>query len=252
MRLMAGSLLLLGPGVAHAHGEGTVDPWSIAAGTAIALSAALYALALGKRAPLPARNAIAFALGIAALVAALVSPLNHAAQESFAMHMVQHELLMMVAPPLLVAGKPFTAIAAVLSRTWVRLAALPLRIPPIAAWALHGLALWIWHVPRLFDAGRTSEAMHALQHACFFFSALLFWWTVLRRVRAGTAALYVLTTFIHMGAIAALITFAPAPLYAGAGLEQQQLGGLIMWVPAGYALVLAGLLAFNRLLEPQP
>jgi len=68
-------------------------------------------------------------------------------------------------------------------------------------------------------------------------------------VRTGTAVLYVLTTIIHTGALAALLTFAPAPIYAGASLEQQQLGGLIMWVPAGYALLAAALLAFNRLLE---
>jgi len=251
MRLIA-TLAMLLPATAHAHGAEGVDPWSVAAGIAIAAAAAIYALALGKRASLPARSAVAFAIGITALVTALVSPLDRAAEDSFALHMIQHELLMIVAPPLLIVGRPFTAIAAVLPRAWVRMAAWPLRIPPIGAWALHGLALWVWHVPRLFDAGRQSDAMHALQHACFFFAAMLFWWTVFRRVRAGTAALYVLTTFIHMGAIAALITFAPAPLFAGTELEQQQLGGLIMWVPAGYALVMAGLLAFNRLLEPQP
>jgi cytochrome c oxidase assembly factor CtaG len=114
---------------------------------------------------------------------------------------------------------------------------------------LHGAALWLWHAPRLFDAGLESDAVHALQHASFFWTALLFWWTVFRRVRTGTAVLYLLATLIHGGALAALLTFSPAPLYAGATLESQQLGGLIMWVPAGYAMLLAGLLAFNRLLR---
>jgi cytochrome c oxidase assembly factor CtaG len=173
-----------------------------------------------------------------------------AAADSFAVHMVQHEVLMVVAPPLLILGRPFTALAATLPPKLLRLAAFPLRVPPIAAWLLHAAALWIWHVPRLFDAGAASDAIHALQHASFFWSALLFWWAVLRRVRTGVAVLFILTTMIHAGALAALLVFAPSPLYAGATLEQQQLGGLIMWVPGGYAMLLAGLLAFARLLKP--
>jgi cytochrome c oxidase assembly factor CtaG len=116
---------------------------------------------------------------------------------------------------------------------------------------LHAAAIWIWHVPRLFDAGGQSASVHALQHACFFFSAMLFWWTVFRRVRTGMAVLYVLTTMIHTGALAALLTLAPGSLYAGTTLEQQQLGGLIMWVPAGFAMLIAGLVAFDRMLASQ-
>ena len=237
--------------VAHAHAT-AFDPWTAAAGVALVASGAIYALAVRRGAVLRPAHVAAFSLGLLALAAALLSPLDRLAAGSFSLHMVQHELLMLAAPPLLILGRPFTSLAAVLPRWWVRIAALPLRIPSAAAWLLHAAALWGWHAPVLFDGGLRSEAVHALQHACFFFTALLFWWTVFRRVRMGTAVFYVLTTFIHMGALAALITFAPAPLYAGATLEQQQLGGLVMWVPAGYLLVLAGLLAFNRLLRPQP
>jgi putative membrane protein len=228
----------------HTHGETT-----LVAIAALALSAALYARALYAARALRPRDAACFTAGWIAVAAAIVSPLDAAAERSFALHMVQHELLMIVAPPLLILGQPFAALAATLGPRMMRIAALPLRIPPPVAWALHAAALWVWHVPRLFDAGLASSAIHALQHASFFFSALLFWWTVLRRVRIGTAVIYVLTTIIHTGALAALLTFAPAALYAGASLEQQQLGGLIMWVPAGYALLLAALLAFNRLLD---
>jgi cytochrome c oxidase assembly factor CtaG len=163
--------------------------------------------------------------------------------------MVQHELLMVAAPPLLILGRPFTALAATVPGWALRAVAWPLRIPPLGAWGVHAAALWIWHVPRLFDAGLAADGVHAVQHASFFFSALLFWWAVFRRVRSGVAALYVLTTLIHSGALAALLTFAPAALYRDTALSDQQLGGLIMWVPAAYALLLAGLLAFNRLLE---
>lgn len=247
MRLIA--FLALCPTAALAHaGERSIDLALGAAVLALVLAAGLYAEALRRNAPLRPRHVAAFGAGWLALALALLPPLDRAAAESFSAHMVQHELLMVVAPPLLILGRPFTALAATLHARVLRLAAVPLRLPPLAAWGLHAAALWIWHVPRLFDTGLESGAVHALQHACFFWSALLFWWTVFRRLRTGAAVLYLLATLIHSGALAALLTFAPAPLYAGATLHDQQLGGLIMWVPAGYAMVLAGVLALDRLL----
>jgi cytochrome c oxidase assembly factor CtaG len=248
MRLIA--LLGAWPAAVQAHTTGThIDIAGDAAIVTLVLAGVLYVRALGRSPALLPRHAAAFGAGWLAIAIALVSPLDRAAAGSFAAHMVQHELLMLVAPPLLILGRPYTALAATLPAWAVRIAALPLRIPPLAAWFLHAAALWLWHVPRLFDAGLDSALVHALQHACFFWSALLFWWTVFRRVRTGVATLYLLTTLIQSGALAALLTFAPAPLYADATLEQQQLGGLIMWVPAGYAMILAGLLAVNRVLR---
>jgi putative membrane protein len=246
VRLIA--LILAWPSAAAAHGADAVDLAAAAAWIALFAAGAVYAHALRAGAALGGRHAAAFAAGWLALLAALAPPLDRAAADSFAAHMVQHELLMLVAPPLLILGRPFAALAATLPARAVRLAALPLAIPPLAAVCLHGAALWLWHAPRLFDAGLASPAVHALQHASFFWTALLFWWTVFRRVRTGAAVVYLLATLIHTGALAALLTFAPAPLYAGASLEEQQLGGLIMWVPAGYAMMLAGILAFDRLL----
>ena len=253
------ALALLVPLVANAHGVPSTSG-APAAITLLLLAAVALAYLAGMRAgaPVEARptqrcigspHAASFAAGWFCLVVALAPPLDQAAAAGFAPHMVQHELLMVAAPPLLIYGRPFAAFGAVMSGTVMRVLAWPLRIPPLAAWLLHAVALWGWHAPRLFDAAAASPAIHSLQHASFFFTALLFWWTVFRRVRIGTAALYVVTTIIHSGALAALLTFAPAPLYAGATLEGQQLGGLIMWVPAAYALVLAGLAACNRLLE---
>lgn len=222
---------------------------TFAAAVGLGAAACLYGRAVVRRAPLRNGNVAAFATGWSAIAVALLSPLDHAAASSFGFHMVQHQLLMIVAPPLLILGRPFTALAASLPRAALRIAAWPLRIPPLAAWGLHAAALWFWHVPRLFEAGLQSDGVHALQHASFFFCALLFWWTVFRRVRSGTAALFVLTTMLHAGALAALLTFAPVPMYADTSLDEQQLGGLIMWVPAGYAMLLAALLAINRLLD---
>lgn len=248
MRLIA--LLLIFPEVACAHaGEAGIAVADLLAGLVLCIVATIYIRALQHHAAIGRHHALAFAAGWSVLALALVSPLDTAASTSFAVHMVQHELLMVVAPPLLIFGRPFAALAAVLPAWTVRAVAWPLRIPPLGAWGIHAAALWVWHLPRLFDAGLASEGVHALQHGSFFFSALLFWWAVFRRVRTGVAALYILTTLIHSGALAALLTFAPAPLYRDTPLNEQQLGGLIMWVPAAYALLLAGLIAFNRLLE---
>lgn len=223
--------------------------WDAATLTALLLTGWVYGEALRRKAPLLPRHAAAFAAGWLALAIALLSPLESAAGESFSLHMIQHELLMIAAPPLLILGRPYAALAAVLAPGGLRVAALPLRLPPLAAWLLHAAALWTWHVPALFDRALDSDAVHAAQHASFFFTALLFWWAVFRRLRAGLAVIYILTTMIHAGALAALLTFAPAPLYALTALSEQQLGGLVMWVPAGYAMLAAGLIAFNRLLE---
>jgi cytochrome c oxidase assembly factor CtaG len=124
------------------------------------------------------------------------------------------------------------------------------------------LALWAWHVPALFDAALRSPAMHILQHASFLASALLFWWAALggapAPARRGVAMVLLFTTMLHTGALGALLALAPAPWYphyvdsAAAGLdplEDQQLGGLVMWVPGGLAYLAAGLAAAFQLLE---
>lgn len=250
MRLIIATFAWL-PGYAWAHELPGENGYRAATIVALVVVAALYGAALYRREQLQTRHATAFALGWAALAAAIVSPIARIAGGDFALHMLQHEVLMIVAPPLLILGRPFTALAATLPRAALRVLAWPLRTPPLAVWTLHALAIWLWHLPRWFDAAAASAGMHALQHGCFFGSALLFWWTVLRRVRTGMAVLYLLTTLIHTGALAALLTFAPLPLYAGATLVQQQLGGLIMWVPAGFAMLIAGLVAFDRMLASQ-
>ena len=223
--------------------------WDAATTLALLLAAGLYSEALRRRAPISAANALAFAAGWLSLAIALLAPLESEVAESFSLHMIQHELLMIAAPPLLILGRPYAALAATLPAVGLRIAALPLCVPPLAALLLHAIALWIWHVPRFFDAALESAAVHAAQHASFFFTALLFWWAVFRRVRTGIAVLYILATMIHAGALAALLTFAPAPLYSLTALSEQQLGGLIMWVPAGYAMLAAGLIAFHRILR---
>jgi cytochrome c oxidase assembly factor CtaG len=187
--------------------------------------------------------------------------------------MVQHELLMLAAAPLLVLGRPLAAWAwalpagarralpASLHRHWLA-AGWSALTAPLAAWALHAAALWLWHVPRWFEAALHHAPLHALQHASFLATALLFWWAVLgpeaRSRRAGLAIVLLFTTMLHTGALGALLALAPTPWYAhyaeaavrfGAdALQDQQLGGLIMWIPGSVAYLAVALHIVAQLL----
>jgi len=222
-----------------------------------------------------AGQAARFALGWLALAGALLGPLDALADRSFAAHMVQHELLMVVAAPLLVLGRPLETWSWALPRGWVRALGRVGRMrilartwtsltEPMGAWTFHALALWLWHLPVLFAAALADERVHVLQHASFFGSALAFWWAVFGRgVRRpdGASLASLFTTLLHTSALGALLTFAPAAWYAPHGeanpwglspLEDQQLGGLIMWVPAGFAYIAAGLAIVARWLRAEP
>jgi cytochrome c oxidase assembly factor CtaG len=108
---------------------------------------------------------------------------------------------------------------------------------------LHGMAIWGWHAPLLFDAAVSNLVLHRLQHLSFFLTAVLFWWSVFRRSETGAAAWHVFITMLHTSVLGALMALAPHLLYreqqeAAAAwgltpLEDQQLAGVIMWVPAG-------------------
>jgi hypothetical protein len=120
---------------------------------------------------------------------------------------------------------------------------------------LQAAALWIWHAPGLFQAGLTNKSIHQLQHLSFLVSALLFWWVLVygrQGVRGyGSGVLSVFTTALHSGALGALLTFAVVPCYQAyqgdvafwgvTAWEDQQLAGLMMWVPAGILHLCAGL-----------
>jgi cytochrome c oxidase assembly factor CtaG len=123
---------------------------------------------------------------------------------------------------------------------------------PLVATVLHAAAIWLWHLPPAFDAALTNELLHWLQHLSFLVSALLFWWAMLelRRPRATSIA-YLFLTALHTGFLGVLLAVSPRPLfpaqaqlaaaYGADPLADQQLAGLIMWVPAGLFYVVAGL-----------
>lgn len=117
-------------------------------------------------------------------------------------------------------------------------------------------------MPALFVAALDNEAIHVLQHTCLFASALVFWWAAVgRRLRMpdATSIALLFTTMLHTSALGLLLTFSPTPWYADRApgylgltvLEDQQLGGLVMWVPGGLAYLVAGLMIVSAWLAPQ-
>ncbi len=213
-----------------------------------------------------------YGAGWLTLVVALVSPLHQAGERSFAAHMFEHELLMLVAAPLLVLAEPLAillwAFPSAARRAIGRVtAASPLAASwrwltgAVVATLLQAAALWLWHAPRLFDRALANEGWHAAQHVSFLIAALLFWSAMLhRRTPRGVAALCLVVTSIVSGALGALMAFATSPWYVGyarlgmapfglAPAEDQQLAGLLMWVPGGLVHAGAALLIMRRVLR---
>jgi putative membrane protein len=220
-------------------------------------------------------DAARFGLGIATLAVALLPPIDAIAERSFAMHMIEHEMLMVIAAPLLVLARPLEASSWALSDGARQAIAGFTRSPsvrhiarwmsaPVSATGVHALALWIWHLPPLFVAALASAPLHVLQHVCFFASALAFWWAMFAGARRTPGAISVaclFATMLHTSALGALLALAPAPWYGYAAtapafgltpLEDQQLGGLIMWVPGGLAYVAVALAIVGAWLSPAP
>jgi cytochrome c oxidase assembly factor CtaG len=200
----------------------------------------------------------AFAAGIVTLFTALISPFDTLDDQLFSAHMVQHLVLLMIAPPLLIFGRPalaclwafpLTARRAI-GRVWIRSGlkhAVHVLMSPIFVWLLCSAVLWFWHLPGPYGWALGSESVHAFEHVCFFVTSLMFWSLVLkpvgrRRMDYGSTLLFVATFGVQTGLLGALLTFAGHPLYAAhlsttaawglIPLEDQQLAGLIMWIPA--------------------
>ncbi|HEU4648894.1 MAG TPA: cytochrome c oxidase assembly protein [Gemmatimonadales bacterium] len=249
--------------------------WSFEPGVILALGLTAWGYARGLRV-LWARGAgrggverweaAAFALGWVVLALSLMSPIHAMGEVLFSAHMVQHELLMAVAAPLLVLGRPMLpllwALPTRLRHGLGRLATVPsmrrtwwFLVTPLVATLIHGIAIWAWHAPGLFQATLDSEFVHSLQHISFLGSGVLFWWALLHghgeRRGYGVAVLAVFITAAHTGALGALLAFAQTdfyPQYARSTpawgltpLDDQQLAGLVMWVPASVIYLLAAL-----------
>lgn len=259
------------------------DPWLL---FGLTLTAYLYGrgvYALWQRAGVgrgvTGRQLWFFGLGLFSLVVALISPLDALSEALFSAHMVQHMVLLYLAPLLLVLGAPPVLWVWALPRAWRR----PVSrwwqtslwhrlwsylLHPLTIWSLFGVVLWVWHAPALYQAAVLNRTIHILEHVSFFGASLLFCWllvygrgqtTAKRAASDGAILLVVFTTALHSGLLGALLTFASTPLYPvyrfGVTpwgltlLTDQQLAGVIMWVPVGFFYLGAMLLLVAHWLQ---
>lgn len=288
-RAAAAMLLLLASGGSAAAQRlaGAPDPtlaWSWDGWVLSSLGGAAFAYAfgahrlhdrLGAARVLRWREVAAFAAGLATIFFTLESPLDAASDQLFCAHMAQHLLLMLVAAPLLVAGRPAIAFLWAfppggrkrIGRIWTRLglsAGMRSLMHPLVVWLLFYGNFIIWHFPGPYQAALRNQAIHAGEHASFLLTALMFWSLVIepsgrRRLGYGATFLYIVKTAVLSALPGALLALAHRPLYpiySGkaalwgiTALQDQQLAGLVMWIPGGFIWVVAAGLTFLKWLD---
>lgn len=269
-------LFIAAPALAHGrHGHElgwTLDPLMT---IPLALSLLIYLVGwsrLAKRATTPVRPGL-FLSGWVVLTLSLTSPLHEAGERSFTMHMVEHELIMLVATLLLAASGAGGVLAWGLPRPFRQALGGSWKSPlqslwrhltePVTATVIQGAVIWVWHAPPLFDRALDSFGWHVTQHAFFFLSSLLFWWAMVHPRRGsdyGVSAACLFATSLIGGALGALMSLSSSPWYAdyaamgmtGIGLDpvnDQRLAGLIMWIPGGAFHGIAALVLFYKWLK---
>ena len=231
--------------------------WNISPGFVLLLGLSSAAYLRGR--DYGSGRAAAFLGGLAALFAALDSPLDSWAQLSLPAHMVQHLLLLIVAPALIVYSDPLVPILRGLPRGFVKEGLGPFLAWPAlrrmgrllsgmpVAWSLFALSTVGWHVPRVYELALESPFWHGLQHGSFFWTGVLFWWPVLRRP-SWAAVPYLLLADLLNTALSAFFVFSDRVLYPTyGGLAGQVTAGAIMWVPGSiFYLVPAAVIAARQ------
>jgi putative membrane protein len=209
------------------------------------IAAVAYVVAARRGEPVPA------------VVVALAPPLDGRAVTSLTAHMVQHVLLLVVAPPLLVAGDPRVLLRLT---SWARLKDRRVNGPgaglgaAAVAVVVQTTAMWGWHAPRFYEAADRHLLVHVVEHLSFLGVGLLFWWVVLRPGRGpqpGAAAILFVAALPGV-ALGAALTLAGAAWYPSyADLGDQQLAGVVMWAFGGAVYVVAAFVAFARWLASE-
>ncbi len=237
----------------------TLDP-ALLVSLALIIGAYFYALGplrrrWGVTEPVDRARVAWFIAGWLTLVIALISPLDHLGDEYlFSAHMIQHMLIAIVAPPLLLLGIPAWMIEPLFRRDTVRRVARWVAYP-VVAFGVFQADIWLWHAPALYDLTLENDTVHIFEHLTFFLFGLLYWLPVMSptpaipRMSKGFAILYLFVGCQPMVALGALITFAAQPLYQPyveaprvwglSPLADQQLGGLIMWLPSNIPYLIA-------------
>ncbi len=227
----------------------------------------------GAEAPVNGSQVAAFAAGLAWLFAALVGPIDVLALELQWVHMVQHMVLMNVAAPLVVLGAPVRTLLWVLPKAWRQRVGRGKRslgrrgIPryllwqPVLLWAIYAAVLWIWHLPRFYEAALRTGWVHDGQHLMFFAASCLFWRVMFDpigrlRMSRAMAVMYLFATSLHATVLGVFMALAPrlwypsygdtAPAWGLGALEDQQLAGYIMWMPACMMYAVVAAVVFAR------
>lgn len=208
------------------------------------------------------RELVHFTAGWIALAIALLSPLCNLSIALFSARVGQHMWLALIAAPLIARSRPLQTLAARLGRTALT-ATVRFGLRPAVAATFFGIALWYWHMPRPYQASFESHLTYWLMHVTLTGSAVLLWESLLAREREQVIGrlFAAFATLLHMGMLGAIITLAPrllypthlltTPIWGLSPLDDQQLGGLIMWVPGCTALALILLMKLRELLPDQ-
>ena len=269
---------LTGPTVpifAHGLGAASISRWDLEPFVVLPLTvtALLYAVGLtrlwrraGAGRGISMGSVVCFAAGWTVMLGALVSPVAWLSEALLSVHMTQHMLLTLIAAPLLIFGHPLLAWMWALDdeprervarafrrprsvRVWRALTA------PLWVFLFQAAALWVWHVPPLYEAALRHSGIHAVEHLSLVLAGSLFWWAMVHgrygRMGYGLGVFYVFLTAVHSSALGALLTLSPSAWYAYYGppavawevdaLADQQLAGLLRWVPAGVVFIVFGL-----------
>lgn len=239
--------------------------WTLSPGAIVLLLAVTAAYAVRwRRSGDPAWRLALFAGGILAVAAAIVSPLDRLAEQLMSMHMVQHILLLDIAPILIILGLTKVILRPV-TRRFVRVErSAGLLMHPAFAVVLYAGTMWAWHVPALYDAALRNAGLHVFEHLTMAFAGGLYWWHVLSPIRPrmrmtglGPAA-YMASTKILLGALGVMLTFAPESFYAFyerqpdfwglSARDDQALAGAIMAIEQSIVMGIALAYLFVRLL----
>ena len=205
-----------------------------------------------------------FAAGLLMILAALVSPLDDLGDQLLVMHMIQHILLLDIAPILLILGLSKVLLRPVTRRlTIIERRAGYLAHPAFAAFAYIAI-MWAWHVPAMYDEALRNTTVHAFEHLCFFTVGALYWWHILSPIRGrmrldGLGPItYMASTKLFVGLLGIALAFAPAsfypfyehhPHYWGLSpSEDQSMAGLTMALEQSVVMGIALVYVFVRML----
>lgn len=263
-------------GVALAHGisheEITILTWNFSPIIVTVLTVLVFIYFQGKKSsPLPLNGRdIFFLLGMFFLILALFSPIDPLSDKLGSVHMVQHTLLMMVSSPLIVLARPdrngFIALGPLIKQNkfFSYISRLYQFRRPFLIWGLYAVTLWIWHLPFLYEKALHHPFIHDLQHLSFFLTSYLFWRVVLdprgkRGLPVGVGILYVFVASLHAMILGVLMALSPVAWYASyensvleyglTPLEDQQIAGFIMWMPACFTYFIIGIKQTFKLLQ---